>query len=190
LTTRLTAVERREAVLEAALAEFAAHGYEGSSTEAIARRVGISQPYVFRLFGTKKGLFKASVSRCLGETLEMFEKAAEGKRGKRVLEAITNSYIEQRRTRPRLLGRLEASGACNDPEVRELVRAGYRELVAFVEQASGLPTERVADLFARGMLIDFLTSLDADIGPEPWSQRLLGSITPGETPAVACAEPS
>ena len=43
-STRLTCAERREAVLEAALAEFAAHGYEGSSTEEIAPRVGISQP--------------------------------------------------------------------------------------------------------------------------------------------------
>ena len=64
-TTRLTAEERQEAVLEAALAEFAAHGSEGSSTEKIASRVGISQPYVFRLFGTKLDLFKAAVSRCL-----------------------------------------------------------------------------------------------------------------------------
>jgi AcrR family transcriptional regulator len=51
---RLTAAERREAVLDAAMAEFAAHGYEGSSTEEIARRAGIAQPYVFRLFGTKR----------------------------------------------------------------------------------------------------------------------------------------
>jgi AcrR family transcriptional regulator len=80
-TTRLTAAERREAVLEAALAEFATHGYHGSSTEQIARRVGISQPYVFRLFGTKRNLFKAALSRCLGETLEAFERAAAGKRG-------------------------------------------------------------------------------------------------------------
>jgi AcrR family transcriptional regulator len=54
-------------VLDAAMAEFAAHRYEGSSTEEIARRAGISQPYVFRLFGTKKNLFKAAVKRCLSE---------------------------------------------------------------------------------------------------------------------------
>ena len=53
---RLTAEERREAVLEAASVEFAAHGYEGASTEKIARRVGISQPHIFRLFGTKRNL--------------------------------------------------------------------------------------------------------------------------------------
>ena len=61
VTERKSAGERREQILEAALAEFAAHGLEGGSTEAIAKAVGISQPYVFRLFGTKKELFMATI---------------------------------------------------------------------------------------------------------------------------------
>ena len=80
-TTRSTAAARRDDVLDAARVEFADHGYEGASTEDIARRAGISQPYLFRLFGTKKELFKASVARCFRETLELFQRAAEGKRG-------------------------------------------------------------------------------------------------------------
>jgi AcrR family transcriptional regulator len=68
---RLTAAERREAVLEAASEEFAAHGYERTSTEKIARRVGISQPYIFRLFGTKRNLFEdADGLRGLSQRLE------------------------------------------------------------------------------------------------------------------------
>ena len=39
--------------------------------EDIAARAGISQPYLFRLFGTKKDLYVASVSRCFRETLEL-----------------------------------------------------------------------------------------------------------------------
>ena len=42
--TRLSAVERRDAVLEAALLEFAEKGYAATSTEDIAARAGISQP--------------------------------------------------------------------------------------------------------------------------------------------------
>ena len=38
---------------------FAIGGYNGTSTEAIAREAGISQPYLFRLFRTKKELFIA-----------------------------------------------------------------------------------------------------------------------------------
>ena len=63
--TRMTADERREAILEAARGEFASTGFHGTSTETIAERAGISQPYLFRLFGTKKELFIASVRRVL-----------------------------------------------------------------------------------------------------------------------------
>ena len=52
-TTRQTADERREEVLAAAVEEFGRAGFHGASTDAIARRAGISQPYLFRLFGSK-----------------------------------------------------------------------------------------------------------------------------------------
>src|SRR6266436_3605970 len=61
---RMPATERREAVLAAAVTEFAARGLAGTSTEDVARRAGISQPYLFRLFPTKKALFLALVERC------------------------------------------------------------------------------------------------------------------------------
>src|ERR671927_1683283 len=93
-TERKTAEERRGAVLDAALDEFAARGLHGASTEAIAAKAGISQPYVFRLFGTKKELFKAVTARCFRETLEAFQRAAEGKRGPEALEAIGGAYGE------------------------------------------------------------------------------------------------
>ena len=59
VSERKSATERRDEILEAALVEFAAHGLDGGSTEAIAKAAGISQPYVFRLFRTKKQLFIA-----------------------------------------------------------------------------------------------------------------------------------
>src|SRR5213592_279623 len=75
----MTAEERREAILEAALVCFADHGAHGMSTEAIAKAVGISQPYIFRLFGTKKELVKATIGRCMRGMLELFRAAAAGK---------------------------------------------------------------------------------------------------------------
>src|SRR6202007_962577 len=103
MTTRLTAAERRQDVLDAAMVEFAERGYEGTSTEDIARRAGISQPYLFRLFGTKKELFVATVSRCFRETLELFQRAAEGKRGEEALQAMGQAYMDQLEAdRPRM----------------------------------------------------------------------------------------
>ena len=85
LTERKTKAERREEILDAAVAEFAAKGLHGASTDEIARLAGISQPYVFRLFGTKKELYMAVVARCFRQTLEIFQRAAEGKRGEDAL---------------------------------------------------------------------------------------------------------
>src|ERR671939_2224601 len=92
---RKTANERREAVLDAALEEFALRGLDGASTEAIAAAAGISQPYVFRLFGTKKDLFKAVAARSFRETLELFQRAAEGKRGQDALDAMGRAYMDE-----------------------------------------------------------------------------------------------
>src|SRR5919202_2825159 len=92
---RKSKAERREEILDAALQEFAERGLYGASTEDIARRAGISQPYVFRLFGTKKELFKAVVARCLRQTLELFQRAAEGKRGEEALQAMGDAYVNE-----------------------------------------------------------------------------------------------
>src|SRR2546423_12917753 len=92
---RKSADERREAVLEAALEEFAARGLDGASTEAIAAKAGISQPYVFRLFGTKKELFMAVIGRCFRPTLELFQRATEGKRGEAAPQAMGEAYVNE-----------------------------------------------------------------------------------------------
>ncbi|HEY2074176.1 MAG TPA: helix-turn-helix domain-containing protein, partial [Gaiellaceae bacterium] len=114
MATRLSAAERKDDVLDAALIEFAERGYEGTSTEDIARRAGISQPYLFRLFGTKKELFKASVARCFRETLEMFQRAAEGHRGEDALKAIGTAYGELlEHDRVRLRAQMQAYSACD-----------------------------------------------------------------------------
>src|SRR5438128_6253179 len=93
-SARSTAAARRDDVLDAAMLEFAESGYEGTSTDDIARAAGISQPYLFRLFGTKKELFKASVARCFRRTLDAFQEAAEGLRGEDALKAIGTRYGE------------------------------------------------------------------------------------------------
>src|SRR6185312_11921452 len=94
-TDRKTKDVRREEIIDAAYREFAERGYHGASTELVARRAGISQPYVFRLFGTKKELFRVVVARCFRDTLEMMQRAAEGLRGAEALEAIGKAYIAQ-----------------------------------------------------------------------------------------------
>src|ERR1700759_3576314 len=110
--------ERRAEVLDAAMIEFAEHGFEGASTEDIARRAGISQPYLFRLFGPRRAVSKASAARCPRETLELFQRAAEGKRGKTALDAIGQAYKQQlEEDRLRLRLQMQSYAACDDPEI-------------------------------------------------------------------------
>lgn len=171
---RRSAEERREEVLEAALVEFAAHGLEGGSTEAIARAVGISQPYVFRLFGTKKELFIATIDRCMRGTLEMFRTACAGARGEEALLAIGKAYGERLATDPTYLHtQMQAYAASDDQEIRDVVRKGYGELVEYVERVSGLPAERVAHFFAKGMLLNVMASMELLGAEEGWAKRLV-----------------
>jgi AcrR family transcriptional regulator len=174
VTERKSKDERREEILEAATIEFAERGLDGASTEDIAKRAGISQPYVFRLFGTKRELFKAVVRRCFRETHEIFGRAAEGVRGEEALEAMGTAYVEQLLTdRVRLRTQMQAYVACDDPEICEVVRQGFGDLVAFVERVSDAPTEDVARFFATGMLLNVFASMGLPAGGEPWADRLL-----------------
>jgi len=174
VTERKSATERRDEILEAALVEFAAHGLDGGSTEAIAKAVGISQPYVFRLFGTKKQLFIATIERCMRGTLEMFHTASAGLKGERALEAIGQAYSERLVTDPTYLHtQMQSYAASDDTEIREVVRRGYGELVEYVERVSGVSSERVAHFFAKGMLLNVMASMDLLQAEEGWAQRLI-----------------
>lgn len=174
VSARKSATERRDEILEAALVEFAAHGLDGGSTEAIARAVGISQPYVFRLFGTKKQLFMATMERCLRGTLEMFHTASAGLKGEDALRAIGEAYTERLTSDPTYLhSQMQAYASCDDPEIREVVRRGYGELVEYVERISGMPSEVVSHFFAKGMLLNVIASMDLLQADEGWAQRLI-----------------
>jgi AcrR family transcriptional regulator len=157
--------------------EFAAGGYEGTSTEDIARRAGISQPYLFRLFGTKKELYIASVGRCFRETLELFQRAAEGLRGEEALHAIGAAYMEQLQSdRVWLRAQMQSyAAASEDGDIRAAVRAGYGDLVAYAKRVSGADGVKIWQFFATGMMLNVLASMHVTDRPEPWMVEMLES---------------
>ena len=174
--TRQTAEVRREAVLDAARHEFALRGLYGASTDAIARRAGISQPYLFRLFGSKKELFLAVNDGCFAQTLDVFREAARGKSGDEALRAIGAAYralIDEDTTL--LQGQLQSyAAAVHDADVRASSARGYGRLVDYVETVSGADRSTIAAFFATGMLLNVLVALD-DTSPaaDAWVARLL-----------------
>jgi AcrR family transcriptional regulator len=167
---RMKAGERREAVLAAAVTEFAARGLAGTSTEDVARRAGISQPYLFRLFPTKKALFLALVDRCFRQVAAAFEAAAADRVGEDALEAMADAYHQLLQDRTLLLLQLHAYAACDDPEIRDATRTGFKQLWALVERLSGLPYERVVMFFAMGMLMNVAAAMDLPTVDERWTR--------------------
>jgi len=188
-TTRQTAEERREAVLDAAAAAFARGGLHGTSTEEIAAAAGISQPYLFRLFGTKKKLFLATVERCMSDTLELFRAAAGDLRGEDALLAMGNAYVEMvKHDRIRLLAQMQAYASCDDPEIRETMRRSYGQLHLYVETVSGCGPEAVSAWFAHGMLLNVVAAMDLWHAPDPWAARLLLGLVGDRRTSAAAVE--
>ncbi len=156
---RLRADERREAVVEAAIEEFARNGLHGSSTERIAKQAGISQPYIFKLFGTKKELFLVCALRVCDRVQDTFQNALIGNTGC-PLEAMGTAYVGLLKRRHELLVLLHSFAAADDDEVRTKVRKRYAELHRFVKDASNAPDAEVSAFFAQGMLMTIATAID------------------------------
>ena len=165
---RLSAAERREEILAVAIAEFGVTGYHGTSTEVIAERAGISQPYVFRLYGTKKDLFLACIDSCFDRTLEVFRQAAADPPAdcETPLQAMGRAYVALLGHRELVLFQHQIYAAAEDPDVRALARRRFEELGAVIEELGG--TDRIGSLrFAgQGMLLNVVASLG--LPPEEW----------------------
>ncbi|MEU8777755.1 TetR/AcrR family transcriptional regulator [Streptomyces sp. NPDC048606] len=172
---RMSAEERRESVIRAAVREFARGGYHGTSTEAIAKRVGVSQPYLFRLFPGKQAIFLAAAARCMETTREAFAGAAEGLEGEEALDAMAGAYTRLIAEDPHVLQMqlqmyvtVAAAEAAGDHELGELVRAGWLELWDTVAVPLGGDVKGVTSFMALGMLINTLSAMGFPAGHRIW----------------------
>jgi AcrR family transcriptional regulator len=180
-TARKSADERREDVLAVALEHFAAGGYHGTSTEGIAREAGISQPYLFRLFRTKKELFLACNARACDKVRAVFRRAASGAAPGEELQAMGHAYVaELLPDRHALLMMMQGYAAVSDPEIQEQVRRRYGEVVDEVARLAGVPHGEVWEFFAKGMLLNVIAALDLEAiaDEQPWAAAFAGREVP------------
>jgi AcrR family transcriptional regulator len=176
---RVPASERRDALIEAAVHEFAQGGLHGTPVDRVARRVGVAQPYVFSLFGSKKELFLAAVERGFALVAETFSGAAAAfdpniaVEDADVLVAMGRSYVELLHShRDYLMLQHQAYAACNDAEIRDRVRALFARLVRQVEglaadasQRHGQPeptSERFDEFFRYGMWLNVAAAMGVE----------------------------
>lgn len=158
----MSADQRREEILAVALEQFAAGGYRGTSTEAIARAAGISQPYLFRLFSTKRELFIACYDRACAHVRDVFAEAAAGAPAGEELRHMGRAYAEQLLPdRHRILLMMQGHAAAGaEAELRQHVRRRYGEVVAHVTRLSGATAPEVWRFFATGMLLNVVAALE------------------------------
>jgi AcrR family transcriptional regulator len=163
---RRSAEERREEIIAIAFRHFGDGGYHGTSTEAIAREAGISQPYLFRLFKTKRGLFLACTDRCFEIVTEVFRATAAAAPEGEKLAAMGHAYEQQLLPdRTGVLFQTQAY-ATSDPEIRDRVRSNFRELIRNVAAFGGVDEDETWEFFATGMLLNVTTMLDIDWMPK------------------------
>jgi AcrR family transcriptional regulator len=186
---RHTADERRTEVLKAAVAEFALHGLHGTSTEMIAKRIGISQPYIFRLFSSKKELFLAAIDQCFDRVEAAFRSAAaepatpHERSGHLALSpvearlhAMGHAYLQLLAKRELLLFQMQAYAACSDDEVRRKVKLRWGRLMKVTGEISGASEDALTAFFARGMLMNVFASIGLvpEKAAEKWGHEVLG----------------
>jgi AcrR family transcriptional regulator len=181
----MSAGERRELAVRAAMAEFAHGGYDGTSTWTIARRIGVSQPYMFRLFPSKHALFLAAAERCFDDVEHRLTAAAHGLRGPEAMAAMAEACRRlpaEDPVLPRLQLKIYAI-AIRDEDVARLGRIRWARLWRLAADLSGEGPGEVARFMSNGLLVNVLAALGVPAGADPsgaaadWAESLRGTET-------------
>jgi AcrR family transcriptional regulator len=159
--SRKSAEERREDIVAIAIRHFAEGGYRGTSTEAIAREAGISQPYLFRLFHTKRELFLHCSDVACSHIASVFRRVADEVPPDERLHRMGRAYIEELLPeRHEILMLMQSYVAGADPEIQGHVRDSYLRLIREVAELAEVPPSETFDFFAHGMLLNVIAALD------------------------------
>ncbi len=162
--TRLSGERRRTLVLEAATRAFARTGFSGTSTDAVAREAGVSQPYVVRIFGTKQELFLAAFERATERIRQAFADVLaaapfdpdDEEDWARLGSAYTELLVDQ----DALLVMMHGFAAGGTPEIGTAAR---RQMGAIYDvlRSSGCSEEQARDFIAQGMLLNVMVAMQA-----------------------------
>ncbi|APE34220.1 TetR family transcriptional regulator [Nocardia mangyaensis] len=185
--TRMTAAERSAQVLEAAVEAFAESGYAATKTDEIARRAGVSQPYVIRLFGTKLQLFLACLHEVCSRIETVFRNAeiAPDSDTAEALRALGIGYETFLAERELPLVLLHGAAASADPAIGEHMRERFGRIYRLVGELTGADTEQSRRFVATGMLLTIMTAMQVagtDAISLPWATEILDDIAAATEP--------
>ncbi|SNS28166.1 TetR/AcrR family transcriptional regulator [Rhodococcoides kyotonense] len=175
-TTRMDASDRRELVLDAATRAFAKGGFAGTSTDAVAKEAGVSQPYVVRMFGTKIELFRLVFERSIDGIMAAFDavlNSDEPYPDDDVWAALGGAYTALVTDRNLLLVMMHGFTAGSTPEIGAQGRAGMGAIYTQLRDGTGCTPDEARDFIAHGMLLNCLLAMQA---PEHADDRALGEL--------------
>lgn len=176
---RLSAQERREQILAAATEVFGALGAAGT-TDAIARRAGISQAYVVRTFGSKEQLLLEVAGRAASRIEATFREAIAGFPADVTLDQkvhlMGGAYKRLMLDRGLLLSLRHIYTLGADPAVGPAAREGFLRIYRLIRDDAHLGPQEAMRFMAHGMLIDTL-----------FAMRLTDSTDPDALELASCA---
>ncbi|MFJ9369081.1 TetR/AcrR family transcriptional regulator [Nocardia sp. NPDC101769] len=177
--TLSTSDVRREAVLDAAITEFAKTGFHGTPINTVAATAGISPAYVFKLFPSKVELFVAALDRCFERVEGALATGAARTPGgdpEQVLHEMGGAYAELIADKSLLMLQVHALSAADTPDIATAMRRGLERITAFAETRSGATGEQVQHFMAYGQLCHLITTLGLDAGEGAWAATLTAGI--------------
>lgn len=115
----------KQVILEAALQDFATHGYEGARVDRIARSAGINKAMIFYYFSSKQNLYRTVIKDVLNDFIPQVQKVLmESSSPERLFESLPALYIRyfsRHRQVIQMIGReLIQSPANITPIIREI----------------------------------------------------------------------
>jgi AcrR family transcriptional regulator len=167
-TPRMSGEARRDQVLAAATRAFARTGYAGTSTDAVAREAGVSQPYVVRMFGSKHELFLAVFERAAGRIRDAFHDVLTSReQGRRFDPAddadwaeLGAAYTELLADRDFLMVMMHGFAAGDDEAIGARARSCMAEIYQ-VLRSTGCTAEKATAFIAHGMLLNVMLAMRA-----------------------------
>lgn len=167
--------ERRRAVVAAAVECFAQKGFYGTTTHEIAQQVGISQPYLYRLYPNKEALFVSAVEHVSVVMTEALQAGAPADADADPDEAwarAREAYAALVADRTVLRFLMHANCAAGEPLVGKAVRRCYATQVDTVRAIFGGDEAAVRTWFGAGMLDNVVAVLGLADLDEPWARVL------------------
>ncbi|MFG6502932.1 TetR/AcrR family transcriptional regulator [Microbacterium sp. P05] len=187
IVKRMSSDERREQILDGALAVFGSKGYVGSTTDDVAKAAAVSQPYVVRLFGSKENLFLAAMERALDELMRAFRAALADTDDERpVSRRLGDSYVGLLRVR----GLHQTLSHCfllgGHPVIGPAARRGFADVWRFLREEAGFDADTARVFLAEGMLITTMIGLRLvdDYAEDPSVTELFLSCFPTDLTEV------